>query len=93
MEQANRITLQECCIHYKVEANFLQELSDCGLLQLTIYEQQTFIDHNQLSDLEKYMHLHYDLDINLAGIEAIKHLLERVQQLQLELNKLRSDLV
>ncbi|WP_290794021.1 chaperone modulator CbpM [Flavihumibacter sp. UBA7668] len=87
MEQENRITLQECCIHYKVESVFLQALGSSGLLELITYEDQTYITHDQLKELEKYMHLHYDLDINLAGIEAIKHLLDRVQELQQELKK------
>ena len=33
--------------------------------------------------------LHYDLDINLEGIETIFHLLERIETLQHEMHELR----
>ena len=32
------------------------------------------IDFEQLADIEKYIHLYYDLDINMEGLEAIMHL-------------------
>jgi len=34
--------------------------------------------------------LYHDLEINIAGIEAITHLLERVEQLQEEMRVLRN---
>lgn len=86
----NRITLQECCVHYQVEEQFVQQLGERGLLRIYTYERQAYLLHDDLVDLEKYMHLHYDLDINMAGMEAIKHLLERVHTLQQELRKHRT---
>jgi hypothetical protein len=38
------------------------------------------------------VHLHYDLDINIEGIEAISHLLDRVDNLQRELITLKNRL-
>jgi chaperone modulatory protein CbpM len=34
--------------------------------------------------------LHNELEINVAGIEAITHLLERVEQMQEEMRRLRN---
>jgi hypothetical protein len=36
--------------------------------------------------------MHYDLDINMAGMEAIKHLLQRMHTLQKEVKTLRNEL-
>jgi hypothetical protein len=38
------------------------------------------------------MRLHYDLDINLEGIEAITCLLDRVRSMQEEIRELRNRL-
>jgi hypothetical protein len=38
------------------------------------------------------MRLHYDLDINLEGIEAITSLLNRVKSMQEEIRELRNRL-
>jgi hypothetical protein len=38
------------------------------------------------------IHLHHDLEINIAGIEAITHLLERVEQMQQNMKGLRNRL-
>lgn len=49
------------------------------------------IDFEQLADIEKYIHLYYDLDINMEGLEAIMHLLNRVQHLQHQIKRLKND--
>ena len=43
----------------------------------------------QLPRLERLARMHYDLDINLEGIEAISHLLERVERMQHDLRALQ----
>jgi hypothetical protein len=45
-----------------------------------------------LQKLEKMVRLHHDLDINIAGIEAIAHLLERLEYLQDEMRTLKNRL-
>jgi hypothetical protein len=42
--------------------------------------------------LEKFVRLHYDLDINLEGIETINYLLERIEEMQKEIVNLRNKL-
>jgi hypothetical protein len=93
MEQAQNISVTQCCLHYSIETSFVEELHHYGLIELTQSSGESFISYEQLADLEKYMHLHYDLDINMAGMETISHLLARVQQLQHELRKLRADML
>ncbi|KYP15212.1 chaperone modulator CbpM [Flavihumibacter sp. CACIAM 22H1] len=93
MEQINKISLPECCTYYNIEAGFLQQLGDHGLLQFFSYEEESYLTHDQLADLEKYIHFYYELNINMEGMEAIKHLLGRILQLQQELKQYRAQQV
>ena len=45
-----------------------------------------------LYDVERYTRMYYDLSINIEGIDAIHHLLGRVESLQQEVNRLKSKL-
>jgi len=47
---------------------------------------------DELQTLEKLIRMHYELDINMQGIEAINFLLERVQNMQQEITYLKSKL-
>jgi len=92
MQNENLIPVEVCHTHYKVELSFIQLLHEYGFIHIVSVEQKQFIDTEELQTLEKIMHLHYDLDINMEGIEAINFLLERVQNMQDEIAHLRSRL-
>jgi uncharacterized membrane protein YjjP (DUF1212 family) len=55
-------------------------------------EQEHYIHQEELPKLEKMVRLHQDLGINLEGLEAIHHLLEKVEQMQSEVNLLKNKL-
>jgi len=92
MDKLMSISVTECCIHYSIEASFVWNLDEHGLIELERSGQDAFIAYEQLPELEKYMHLHYDLDINMEGLEAIKHLLGRMEQLQQQVKRLENEL-
>ena len=86
------ISAEEFCIHHQVEYSFINSLQQFGLIEVKTIEENRFIDAEKLFDLEKFVRLHYDLDINLEGIEAITYLLEKVKSLQEEVNLLKNKL-
>jgi len=86
------ITITEYCVNYNVEPDFIGSLEDSGIIILTVVDTEKYIHIEQLSELEKYIHLHYDLHINIEGIDAIRHLLEKVDQMQNEILQLKSRL-
>ena len=45
---------------------------------------------DEIHKLEKFVRLHYDLDINIEGIETINHLLEKIEEMQKEIVRLRN---
>jgi len=92
MATSHLISADEFCTHHKVEYSFINSLNEFGLIEITTLEQGRFIEAESLTELEKYARLHYDLEINLEGIEAITFLLEKVKNLQNEINLLKNKL-
>jgi chaperone modulatory protein CbpM len=88
----NLITVSEFCTCYDIDDTFLSSLHEAGLIEVVILEEQRFIHHDQLPQLEKFVHFHYELDINVPGIEAIDNLLKKVESMQAELAVLRRQL-
>jgi chaperone modulatory protein CbpM len=80
------------CSYHRVEYTFVQHLADAGLVEITVIDQTNYIPQSQLSDLERMIRLHQDLDINVAGIEAISHLLQRLQHTQQQVQTLKNRL-
>ncbi|MGV3762059.1 chaperone modulator CbpM [Parapedobacter sp.] len=89
MGKTKKISVEECCTYYSIEASFIFELDERGLIELSRSGKSQFITDDQLPNLEKYMRLHYELEINMAGMEAIRHLLERMKNLQQEVKRLQ----
>jgi len=92
MENENIISLQKVCTLYNIEVTFVHSLRDYGLIELVENEDEDFIHQDLLPEIERMTHLHYDLNINIEGIDAISHLLRRVEELQQELTVLRNKL-
>ena len=86
------ISTDDFCSHYKVEYSFISSLQDHGLIEITTIDEHSFIDHDHLKNIERLVRLHYDLDINLEGIEAITYLLNRVKNMQEEITGLKNRL-
>lgn len=92
MQIENLIAVNEFCVNHNIEISFISSLQKAGLIEFTIIEEALFIDVEQLQKLEKIVHLYYELDINLEGIETINHLLLRINSLQNEIIMLKNRL-
>ena len=90
MATATLISTQDFCTWHQVEYTFISLLHDAGLVEITIIDQAEYIPETELQKLERMTRLHHDLDINIAGIEAITHLLERVEGIQEEMRTLKN---
>jgi chaperone modulatory protein CbpM len=86
------IPIEFFCEHDHVEATFVRSLHDRGLILVVIHREQQCIASEHLPRLERLARMHYDLDINLEGIEAISHLLERMEHMQNDVRTLRERL-
>ena len=92
MDTENLIALDEFCARHEIEISFITSLQETGLIQTTRIEESGFIDAGQLYNLERMIRFHYELDINLEGIETITHLLQRISAMQDEVTGLKNRL-
>ena len=88
----NLISLQQLCINHKIEISFIYSLSEFGLIEVIQIDEIDYVDQQKLADLEKIIRMHFELDINLEGIDTIIRLLQKVETMQEEINSLKNRL-
>ena len=86
------IPLDTYCSYYQVEMEFIRNLEEHGLISIRYEETKGFIHQEDVARLERFSRLHYDLNINVPGIDALQHLLEKISALQEETESLRNRL-
>ncbi|MBK6984453.1 MAG: chaperone modulator CbpM [Bacteroidetes bacterium] len=93
METRDLILIEHFCANHEIEFSFIDSLHQFGLIEVIIHDDNKYMHQEQLNEVEKMMRMHYELDINMEGIDVISHLLKRMNSLQKELietqNKLR----
>jgi chaperone modulatory protein CbpM len=92
MSDEEMIPLETFCTYYNVERSFVETLESYGLVSINSREERSFILMEEVVELEKFSRLYYDLNINVPGIDALKHLLEKLKELQRETENLRARL-
>ncbi|CAK7029204.1 chaperone modulator CbpM [Parabacteroides sp. APC149_11_2_Y6] len=90
--QTDLIIVSEYCRICHIEPSFLYTLEKGGLIKIDIIEGESYLPVSQLYDVERYTRLYYDLSINVEGIDAIHHLLERIKSMQKEIDLLKNQL-
>jgi phage terminase small subunit len=93
METKDLILIEHFCTNHDIEFSFIDSLQKFGLIEVIIVKDNKYLPQEQLKDVEKMMRMHYDLEINMEGIDVISNLLKHMDNLQQDLiaaqNKLR----
>ena len=92
MEEQKLILVETVCNHYQLQFSFIEQLEEIGLISLVRENEVVFISEEKVSDLEKVLRIHEELNVNLEGIDIILNLLDRVGSLQSELNEAKQKL-
>ncbi|CAG5074684.1 hypothetical protein DYBT9623_05371 [Dyadobacter sp. CECT 9623] len=92
MENDQLIAVDTFCTYYEVEYSFVESLQNSDLIELVEVNENRFLQIPQLRKIERLIRLHRDLDINIAGIEAVDNLLNRVDNLSREILSLKNRL-
>jgi hypothetical protein len=92
METEYLIAIDEFCSSHNIEISFVSSLQQSGLIEITTIKDSAFIEADQLQQLEKFVRLYYELDINVEGIETINYLLHRINSMHDEITTLRNRL-
>ena len=85
--QNDLIIISEYCNHCNIEPSFILMLGEDGLIDIEEIDNRSCFPAAQLRELERYAHLYYDL-----SIDAIRHLLTRVESLQERVRTLENEL-
>ena len=88
----NLISITQFCSYYNVPTTFIEALKEYDLIEIIIEDSDHYIHTTKINDIEKMMRLHYDLDINLEGIDVIHNLLKEVESLKEEIKTLHNKL-
>ncbi len=92
MTTATLISTNDFCTWHEVEYTFISTLHEAGLVEISVIDQTEYIPETELQKLERMIRMHQELDINVAGIEAITHLLQRVEAIQEEVRNIKNRL-
>nr|WP_294787372.1 chaperone modulator CbpM [uncultured Flavobacterium sp.] len=92
MKNRNLIQIKQFCLYHEIENSFITELHNYGLIQIILEENDEFLEPEQLPTVEKMIRMHYDLKINLEGIDAIANLLSKIESLQQNINTMQNRL-
>jgi chaperone modulatory protein CbpM len=93
MEIEEMVLADEFCLHHKIEISFITSLKESGLIDIVTIEEKIFVPINQLHQLEKMIRMHYEMDINIEGVETITFLLERMHVMQQQITQLTNRLM
>ena len=85
METTNLILIEKYWSSLEVEFSFINSLNEYGLVDIIVLEDKKYISNEQLKDVERAIHFHHELNINMEGIDVIYNLLKQIDHLQEEL--------
>jgi len=92
MDTKNLIPIDQLCGVYEIPESFIDDLYSYELVEVIDTEDARYIPQDHIKDIEKLMRLHFDLNINYEGLDVVMHLLERIEELEKEVNYLKNKL-
>lgn len=92
MNTDNLIRIEYFCEQYNVEFSFVTSLQESGLINIIEQEESRYLNTEDLSEIEKLIRLHYELGVNIEGIDVISNLLKQINDLQQELTIVKNRL-
>jgi hypothetical protein len=92
MQNDDIVSADEFCLHHNIELSFVHSLREYEMIDTVLKEEKIYLPVSELPRLEKIIRLHFELDINLEGIETITHLLERMEGMQERIDELTNRL-
>lgn len=86
------ILLTDYCEYCKIEYAFIERLEDEGLIEVRVIAEERFVDEETLRALDQFRRWHYEMDINIEGMDAMRYLLEKINRMDKEINDLKTRL-
>lgn len=89
----NYISAAQFCLGHQIDISFITLLDERGLITIEKENEILYIKDSELPELEKIVHLYYELGINIEGIETILNILNKNRELREEIIMLKNRLV
>lgn len=87
-----KLSLEKYCRLHDAQMEFLMQLEENGLIEFMSEKSTKYIITDKLEDLERLRVLHYELKVNLEGIDVIHNLLEKQKQMSRHILELERSL-
>lgn len=82
------VTIKEFSEFHRVDIHLIEEFIHFGLVQPLEKEGRPCIREEDIEPLETMVRLHSELDVNLAGLEAIMHMRRRMRHMRARIEEL-----
>ncbi len=92
MKELKTISVAQFCTHYNVPISFIESLDNYELIQIIEIQSDKYIHLEDIKTLERYIRLHYHLNINFEGLDVVANLLNQIEQLQNQIKNLHNQL-
>ena len=90
METKDIIKAKQLCTIYNIPQSFVEDLTEYQLLDFVRQDDELYLSHEHLGMFEKLIRLHYELDINYEGLDVIMNLMQRIEEMEAEIRRLRN---
>jgi hypothetical protein len=84
------IKLEIFCEFHHVEHQLIYSFIDYGFFEVIKEEEEVFIPNSSLEEVERCVRLSKELGVNLAGLEVINNMRQKMLLLRQELQHLKS---
>lgn len=85
---SERISREDLVKIYNIEITFFDSLEESGLLKTEIQDDVKYLLYEELPAFERFANWHYDLEVNIPGIEMIHELISKLEKIKLENHRL-----
>lgn len=90
MEKDQLIATDKFCLYYNVSEPFLESLISIGMIETVIVSEVSYLKIPHLTQIERMIRLHDELDLTPEGIEVVHILLEKIGVLNEEVLVLKN---
>lgn len=92
MKDTELISIKQFCEIYNTPSSFFDELFNYEIISYELVDDTKHILVEDIDTIEKLMRLHYDLNINMEGLDVALNLINQINELQEQINDLKRQL-
>ncbi|WP_440121372.1 chaperone modulator CbpM [Tenacibaculum sp. Ill] len=92
MSDKELISVQKVIVHHNLDEQFIESIESFQLIEFVVKDSNKYLHTEQLPILEKIIRLHYDLEVNMQGIDVINNMLDRMDSMHKTIQQLENKL-